>query len=229
MLSLWDCGALLTGVPARALSRRWRAGVRQCLFCFSRCLLPRGRFAHVGGPVPKLLTILPSLSSPYRLAVGDPLCPGIPVLLFPRGHCLGTDIHHELVLPGPGQPPKQMVLHRDLLLQDNLQGMNSCSSSIEDTSLQDGSLSSHRNFATRLSSDFLALGIFYQILSVSCWISWGPRQQIILPSYTEQQFGPEPSPTDPLSSFSFTKNFLEGIFLDGAQKSWWVIGLSSTA
>lgn len=99
-------------------------------------------------PLQVFLTTLPSLSSRCRLAMGDPLCPGIPVLLLPRGHCLGSDILHELMLLGPGQPccwpPRQMVLLPDLTPQDNRQ-RTICSSFVEVTSLQNwkpGSLSS---------------------------------------------------------------------------------------
>lgn len=35
---------------------------------------------------------------PTRLAVGDPICPGIPVLLFDCGYRLGSDIHNSLIL-----------------------------------------------------------------------------------------------------------------------------------
>lgn len=94
-------------------------------------------------PLQVFLTTLPSLSSHCRLAVGDPLCPGIPVLLLPRGHCLGSDILHELTLLGPSQPccwpPRQMVLLPDLTPQDNRQ-RTICSSFVEVTSLQNWKL-----------------------------------------------------------------------------------------
>lgn len=94
-------------------------------------------------PLQVFLTALPSLSSRCRLAMGDPLCPGIPVLLLPRGHCLGSDILHELMLLGPGQPccwpPRQMVLLPDLTPQDNRQ-RTICSSFVEVTSLQNWKL-----------------------------------------------------------------------------------------
>lgn len=77
-------------------------------------------------PPQAFLTAPASLSSPCRLAVGDPLRPGIPVLLLPRGHCLGPDLLHEVMPPGQASPccrlPTQMVLLPDLMPQDNRQG-----------------------------------------------------------------------------------------------------------
>lgn len=44
---------------------------------------------------------------PARVAMGDPVCPGIPVLLFTRGHCLGSDIHSSLTVWLLGQDSLQ--------------------------------------------------------------------------------------------------------------------------